>query len=244
MGLNFEKGNIVLDPIYIRHLQQNAWFSQLTEPFQQFVIEHGKKLVIEKNAAVFHAQDQFDGVYGVLEGSISLGYIDVNGNEAIAAIAEPIMWFGEISLIDNQPRSHDAIALKKSVVLQIPGEPLKEFLLKNPYYWYYFALLTSQKLRYVFLEQIAIQTQTISQRLAQRLLFILEGYGNRAAINDLNIQISQDQLANMLTVSRQTVNQELNHFEKQGVIQLGFKKIQVIDLNKLKLLSKKGTLID
>lgn len=244
MELNFEKGNIVLDPIYIRHLQQNAWFSQLTEPFQQFVIEHGKKLVIEKNAAVFHAQDQFDGVYGVLEGSISLGYIDVNGNEAIAAIAEPIMWFGEISLIDNQPRSHDAIALKKSVVLQIPGEPLKEFLLKNPYYWYYFALLTSQKLRYVFLEQIAIQTQTISQRLAQRLLFILEGYGNRAAINDLNIQISQDQLANMLTVSRQTVNQELNQFEKQGVIQLGFKKIQVIDLNKLKLLSTKGTLID
>ncbi|ATZ67169.1 Crp/Fnr family transcriptional regulator [Acinetobacter haemolyticus] len=234
----------MLDPIYIRHLQQNAWFSQLTEPFQQFVIEHGKKLVIEKNAAVFHAQDQFDGVYGVLEGSISLGYIDVNGNEAIAAIAEPIMWFGEISLIDNQPRSHDAIALKKSVVLQIPGEPLKEFLLKNPYYWYYFALLTSQKLRYVFLEQIAIQTQMISQRLAQRLLFILEGYGNRASINDLNIQISQDQLANMLTVSRQTVNQELNHFEKQGVIQLGFKKIQVIDLNKLKLLSTKGTLID
>ncbi|WP_042110949.1 helix-turn-helix domain-containing protein, partial [Acinetobacter haemolyticus] len=74
--------------------------------------------------------------------------------------------------------------------------------------------------------------------------FILEGYGNRAAINDLNIQISQDQLANMLTVSRQTVNQELNQFEKQGVIQLGFKKIQVIDLNKLKLLSTKGTLID
>ncbi len=244
MELNFEKGNIVLDPIYIRHLQQNAWFSQLTEPFQQFVIEHGKKLVIEKNAAVFHAQDQFDGVYGVLEGSISLGYIDVNGNEAIAAIAEPIMWFGEISLIDRQPRSHDAIALKKSVVLKIPAQPLNDFLAQNPYYWYYFALLTSQKLRYVFLEQIAIQTQNITQRLAQRLLFILEGYGNRTSILDLNIQISQDQLANMLTVSRQTVNQELNYFEKQGVIQLGFKKIQVIDLNKLKLLSTKGTLID
>ncbi|WP_335951374.1 Crp/Fnr family transcriptional regulator [Acinetobacter beijerinckii] len=234
----------MLDSIYIHHLQQNSWFSHLEEPFQQFVVEHGKKLVIEKNAAVFHAQDQFNGVYGVLEGSISLGYIDVNGNEAIAAIAEPIMWFGEISLIDQQPRSHDAIALKKSVVLQIPAEPLKDFLLKNPYYWYFFALLTSQKLRYVFLEQIAIQTQSISQRLAQRLLFILEGYGNRSSIQDLNIQISQDQLANMLTISRQTVNQELNAFEKQGIIQLGFKKIQVVDFKKLKLLSTKGTLMD
>jgi len=224
----------VLEPLYIQHLKENLWFRHLAEPFQNFIIEHGKKYSVEKNAAVFHAQDRFDGVYGVLEGSISLGYIDVNGNEAIAAIAEPIMWFGEISLIDQQPRSHDAIALKKSVVLQIPAQALNDFLLKNPYYWYYFALLTSQKLRYVFLEQIAIQTQSISQRLAQRLLFILEGYGNRSMIQDFNIQISQDQLANMLTVSRQTINHELNQFEKQGVIQLGFKKITVIDLDRLR----------
>ncbi|ENX43283.1 Crp/Fnr family transcriptional regulator [Acinetobacter sp. NIPH 2100] len=232
----------MLDPIYIEHLQQNAWFSHLAEPFQKFIIERGKKYIVEKNAAVFSAQDIFDGVYGVLEGSISLGYIDVNGNEAIAAIAEPIMWFGEISLIDQQPRSHDAIALKKSVVLQIPALPLHDFLLQNPYYWYYFALLTSQKLRYVFLEQIAIQTQSISQRLAQRLLFILEGYGNRSFIQDFHIQISQDQLANMLTVSRQTVNQELNLFEKQGVIHLGFKKIEVIDLDGLRKLATVGHL--
>lgn len=224
----------MLEPLYIQHLKENLWFCHLAEPFQNFIIEHGKKYSVEKNAAVFHAQDRFDGVYGVLEGSISLGYIDVNGNEAIAAIAEPIMWFGEISLIDQQPRSHDAIALKKSVVLQIPAQALNDFLLKNPYYWYYFALLTSQKLRYVFLEQIAIQTQSISQRLAQRLLFILEGYGNRSTIQDFNIQISQDQLANMLTVSRQTINHELNQFEKQGVIQLGFKKITVIDLDRLR----------
>lgn len=232
----------MLDPIYIEHLQQNSWFSHLAEPFQKFIFEHGKKHIVEKNAAIFSAQDCFDGVYGVLDGSISLGYIDVNGNEAIAAIAEPIMWFGEISLIDQQPRSHDAIALKKSVVLQIPAQPLHDFLLQNPYYWYYFALLTSQKLRYVFLEQIAIQTQSISQRLAQRLLFILEGYGNRSFIQDFHIQISQDQLANMLTVSRQTVNQELNLFEKQGVIRLGFKKIEVIDLDRLRKLATVGHL--
>ena len=127
-------------------------------------------------------------------------------------------------------------------MLQIPAQPLNEFLSKNPYYWYFFALLTSQKLRYVFLEQIAIQTQTISQRLAQRLLFILEGYGNRSSIQDLNIQISQDQLANMLTISRQTVNQELNLFEKQGIIQLGFKKIEVIDIEKLKKVAAVGYL--
>lgn len=103
----------ILDLIYITRLKENTWFSVLPEAFQKFILEHGKQITFEKNSYVFHAQDEFDGIYTVLEGSISLGYVDVNGNEALSAIAEPIMWFGEISLIDHEPRSHDAIALKK-----------------------------------------------------------------------------------------------------------------------------------
>lgn len=159
------------------------------------------------------------------EGSISLGYVDVNGNEALSAIAEPIMWFGEISLIDHEPRSHDAIVLK-SIVLHIPAKPLNELLKEHPYYWYYFARLTSQKLRYVFLEQIAIQTRSISQRLAQRLLFILEGYGNHILIQDHHIQISQEQLANMLTTSRQTINHELSLLENKILLKLLLEKLR------------------
>ncbi|HFF4850215.1 TPA: Crp/Fnr family transcriptional regulator, partial [Acinetobacter baumannii] len=145
---------LILDLIYINRLKENTWFSVLPEAFQKFILEYGKQITFEKNSYVFHAQDEFDGIYTVLEGSISLGYVDVNGNEALSAIAEPIMWFGEISLIDHEPRSHDAIALKKSTVLHIPAKPLNELLKEHPYYWYYFARLTSQKLRYVFLEQI------------------------------------------------------------------------------------------
>jgi hypothetical protein len=106
------------------------------------------------------------------------------------------------------------------------------------------AVSGSVKLKYSELvkNELVNQTQSISQRLAQRLLFILEGYGNRACIQDFNIQISQDQLANMLTISRQTVNQELNLFEKQGIIQLGFKKIEVIDIEKLKKVAAVGYL--
>ena len=231
----------ILDLIYINRLKENTWFSVLPEAFQNFILEHGKQITFEKNSYVFHAQDLFDGIYTVLEGSISLGYVDVNGNEALSAIAEPIMWFGEISLIDHEPRSHDAIALKKSTVLHIPAKPLNDLLKDNPYYWYYFARLTSQKLRYVFLEQIAIQTRSLSQRLAQRLLFILEGYGNHLIVQERQIHISQDQLANMLTVSRQTINHELNLLEKQNIIKISFRKIEILDMEKLNLIAKSHT---
>ncbi|MDO7210636.1 Crp/Fnr family transcriptional regulator [Acinetobacter nosocomialis] len=232
---------LILDLIYINRLKENTWFSVLPEAFQKFILEHGKQITFEKNSYVFHAKDEFDGIYTVLEGSISLGYVDVNGNEALSAIAEPIMWFGEISLIDHEPRSHDAIALKKSTVLHIPAKPLNDLLKDNPYYWYYFARLTSQKLRYVFLEQIAIQTRSLSQRLAQRLLFILEGYGNHLIVQERQIHISQDQLANMLTVSRQTINHELNLLEKQNIIKISFRKIEILDMEKLNLIAKSHT---
>ncbi|HFX6223286.1 Crp/Fnr family transcriptional regulator [Acinetobacter nosocomialis] len=232
---------LILDLIYINRLKENTWFSVLPEAFQKFILEHGKQITFEKNSYVFHAQDEFDGIYTVLEGSISLGYVDVNGNEALSAIAEPIMWFGEISLIDHEPRSHDAIALKKSTVLHIPAKPLNDLLKDNPYYWYYFARSTSQKLRYVFLEQIAIQTRSLSQRLAQRLLFILEGYGNHLIVQERQIHISQDQLANMLTVSRQTINHELNLLEKQNIIKISFRKIEILDMEKLNLIAKSHT---
>ena len=232
---------LILDLIYINRLKENTWFSVLPETFQKFILEYGKQITFEKNSYVFHAQDEFDGIYTVLEGSISLGYVDVNGNEALSAIAEPIMWFGEISLIDHEPRSHDAIAFKKSTVLHIPAKPLNDLLKDNPYYWYYFARLTSQKLRYVFLEQIAIQTRSLSQRLAQRLLFILEGYGNHLIVQERQIHISQDQLANMLTVSRQTINHELNLLEKQNIIKISFRKIEILDIEKLNLIAKSHT---
>ncbi len=131
--------------------------------------------------------------------------------------------------------------MKKSTVLHIPAKPLNELLKDNPYYWYYFARLTSQKLRYVFLEQIAIQTRSLSQRLAQRLLFIVEGYGNHLIVQERQIHISQDQLANMLTVSRQTINHELNLLEKQNIIKISFRKIEILDIEKLNLIAKSHT---
>ncbi|HAB69862.1 MAG TPA: cyclic nucleotide-binding protein, partial [Acinetobacter nosocomialis] len=56
-----------------------------------------------------------------------------------------------------------------------------------------------------------------------------EGYGNHLIVQERQIHISQDQLANMLTVSRQTINHELNLLEKQNIIKISFRKIEILD---------------
>ncbi len=83
------------------------------------------------------------------------------------------------------------------------------------------------------MELIALQTQSLSQRLAQRLLFILNGYGNHLEIEQHTIYISQEQLAQLMNCSRQSVNQELQQLEKIQVLRVAFKQIEVLDLAQL-----------
>ena len=223
----------MLEPEYIQHLESNTWFSQLPTLFKTFIIHHADQQTYQKQQTIFHSGDSFDGLYAVLAGVVRLGYIDIEGNESVAAIVEPIMWFGEISLVDYQPRSHDATCLEKSLILHIPSAAIQQLLIEQPIFWYHIAQLTTQKLRFAFLELISIQTQNMTQRLAQRLMFILNGYGNHLIIEKNMIHLSQEQLAQMLTCSRQTVNQELQRLEKQNILRLSFRKIEILDITAL-----------
>ena len=223
----------MLEPIYIKHLEQNIWFAQLPAVFKDFIVNCAVQQHFDKEQSIFRSGDIFNGIYAVLEGAVRLGYIDIHGKESVAAIVEPVMWFGEISLVDAQPRSHDAIATQKSLLLHIPSTALQSLLQQHPVFWYHIAQLTSQKLRFAFLELISIQTQSISQRLAQRLMFILNGYGNHLSIEKNVIHLSQEQLAQMLTCSRQTINQELQALEQQNILCVSFKKIEILDVAEL-----------
>ena len=206
-------------------LKNNVWYSQL--------LRHTTHLHVELYQAVFRSGDTFDGLYDVVQGKIRLGYIDIEGNESIAAIAEPIMWFGEISLVDQQPRSHHATATEKSTLLKISNTSIEDLLHTHPQFWFHIAQLTSQKLRLAFIELISIHTLNISQRLAQRLLFILNRYGNHLKVENNTIQLSQEQLAQMLMCSRQTINQELHQLEQMGILKVAFRKIEIIDTDQL-----------
>ncbi|MDV2468854.1 Crp/Fnr family transcriptional regulator [Acinetobacter chinensis] len=214
-------------------LSNNLWFSNLDLNLQQYILKNAVIQHYEKDHTIFQMGNLFDGIYAVLTGSVRLGYIDIEGNESVAAYVEPIMWFGEISLVDKLPRSHNAVATQKCEILYLSDTAIQTLLQQNPGFWFHIAQLTSQKLRHAFLELISIQTQTISQRLAQRLLFILQGYGNHAQIEQKEIHFSQEQLAQMLMCSRQTINQELQQLERKGIIRIAFKKIEIINFAEL-----------
>lgn len=221
---------------YLPLLRTGQWFSHLPQPLQDELLDHAQVRRLQSGERLFHRGDQPCGLYAVVEGAMRVGAVSVNGKEALLTLVEPPYWFGEISLFDGQPRTHDAFAEGPTVLLHVAQSALNAMLQRQPAYWRDFALLMSQKLRLAFiaLEQISLLPAT--PRLAQRLLMIADNYGEGDPRRVLHL--AQEQLALMLAISRQTTNQILKELQAQGIVRLTYGEIEIVDLERLQAVAE------
>jgi CRP-like cAMP-binding protein len=182
---------------------------------------------------LYRCGDPPDGLYAVLEGALAIGTVGADGKEALLALLGPTAWIGEISLFDRQPRPHDATAVGRVALLHVPEAPLLALLDATPAYWRDLALLMAQRLRLSFKNVEAMTLLPAAQRLADRLLMMAQGYGGLNA-QQRTIRVSQDSLASMTSLSRQTTNQLLKQLESQRIIGLGFGEITILDIERLR----------
>ena len=184
-------------------LATGHWFSRLPGPFQHSLLAHARLRQLTAGQYLFKRGDPPCGLYAVLDGSLRVSAVNEQGKEAILSLVESPYWFGEISLFDGLPRTHDACAVGPCTLLQVPQQALLNILDENPRYWRDLALLMSQKLRLSFigLEQLSLMPASV--RLAHRLLMIVEGYGDIDHSKRV-LQLPQEDLAAMLSLSRQT----------------------------------------
>jgi CRP-like cAMP-binding protein len=152
------------------------------------------------------------------------------------SLVESPHWFGEICLFDGQPRTHDAFGLGHCVLLHIPQTVLLRLLDEQPAYWRQLALLMSQKLRLTFINLEQLSLMPTAARLAHRLLMIAEGYGEIDPPRRV-LQLPQEQLASMLSLSRQTTNQILKDLQGQGIVNLKYGEIEILDVERLRKLA-------
>lgn len=91
----------------------------------------------------------------------------------------------------------------------------------------------SQKLRLSFINIEHLSLMPASVRLAHRLLMIVEGYGDTEQSKRV-LQLPQEDLAAMLSLSRQTTNALLKDLQAQGVVRLGYGEIEILDAHRLR----------
>ncbi len=227
-------------------VQAGRWFQALPAELAGQLQALAQPRILGAGDWLFRRGDPPCGLYAVARGALSISGTEACGDQArmaLLALVEPPMWLGEIALFDGDCRTHDARAATACIVLHVPQAPLHEWLQAHPAHWRPLALLLADKLRACL---IALQEQTLlpaPQRLARRLVRMAEGFGQwqpdaLAAPGGQRLRreldVSQEQLARMLGLSRQTTNQILQELQQAGCLHLRRGRLEIRDLQALR----------
>ncbi len=105
-------------------LAANPWFAGLPLADRRALVAAAEPLHLRAGEMLFRQGDVVPagqgGFYGLVRGQLKVSSLREDGREAILAVVEAGNWFGEISLIDGLPRTHDATALGAAQVLVVP----------------------------------------------------------------------------------------------------------------------------
>jgi CRP-like cAMP-binding protein len=184
-----------------------------------------------EDSQLLHAKDDAaDGLYGVVSGAIKVSSTGLDGREAVLTVLSPGSWFGEISLFDDLPRTHDAYATGPTTLVMIPRRGFQQLLERRPELYPHFMRLLCRRIRLSFamLEDSALLP--LSSRLAKRLLMHAHNYEqNDHGSNQATIQLSQESLGLMLNSSRQSINKLLKRLEQAGWLRIHYGQIVILD---------------
>ena len=111
----------------------------------------------------------------------------------------PGSWIGEVSTLEVAPRIHDAEASGATQVLQVPPEDLEGLLARHPVLCRALLRLEAQRLRILLTAIESYSTQTLEQRLANRLLMLAAFHGVYSPEGlRINLHLPQETLAQLI----------------------------------------------
>jgi CRP/FNR family transcriptional regulator, cyclic AMP receptor protein len=170
--------------------------------------------------------------YGLVGGAIKISTLREDGKEAILVVLEAGNWFGEISLIDQQPRTHDATALGAAEVLALPRAAFDALIKRDAFAQAICRMLAARtRSLYGMVEDATLRSTRA--RVARRLLLLARGDATQARDARPVVPVSQEALAMMLGITRQTLSKELKALVTSGAIVLGYRNIQIASAPKL-----------
>jgi CRP/FNR family cyclic AMP-dependent transcriptional regulator len=218
------------NPLY-RKLMTDKWFRACPSELQAALVRLSRPIRLTDGEELFQCGDGEIGLYCVLEGALLISNVNDVGQMAVLSQVEPCQWFGEIATLDQGPRHFSAHACGDTEVLFVPGEALVPWLNLHPLCWRDIGILACSKLRVALDALQEISLLSLEQRLLRRLERIASGYGSRVRPTT-RVKISQEVIAQMMGVSRQSANKAMKSLEEVGLISRNY---GVVELHSLSL---------
>ncbi len=210
-------------------------FTNLNEADLEKINDITLQRSFRKGSIIFMEGDEGEAFYFIKSGKIKIFKTSPDGRELIFAILSEGGVFAEVTLFNDIAYPASAEVLEDAVLGMIKNQELEALISKNSGLALSIIKVLSRKL---FNSQQKVKELALGDtymRTAQTIVKLAEAHGKKTEDGlEVKLDISRQELANMIGTARETVSRALSQFKKEGSVDISGKKIIVKDMSKLK----------
>ena len=206
-----------------RQLLRNvSLFSSLDERELDRLIQSTTTRRLAAKEVLFRKGDSGNQLFWVLTGTLKVTGVGTDGKDVVFRLMRPGEVVGEIALLDGEPRSATVAAVEATTLVTLHRRDFVPFLEQHPRAAIRLAAVMAERVRRLSERAEDRQTMSLPARLAKRLLALAEEHGTRPVVGGpVEIHLSQQDLADLVGTTRESVNKQLRSWEEEGIVGLG-----------------------
>ncbi len=207
-------------------LKAVPFFTQLSDSELDLVRAVAAEKSYAKTAVVLTEGEMGDSLYMIVSGKVKVFIGDEEGREIILKILGPGAFFGEMSMIDKQPRSASVTTIEPSSFLVLTHVAFERCVEQAPRIANMVMQILAQRVREADRKIGTLALMDVYGRVASTLLELSVYSNGKLMVGE---KLSQQDLANMVGASREMVNRILKDLSDRGFISIESKSITIIN---------------
>ena len=187
-----------------------------------------------RGETVFAEGEEGDTLYIVLTGKVKIGRRATDGRENMLSVMGPSDMFGELSLFDPGPRTATATVVTEARLASLAHASLKPWITDRPEIAEQLLRVLARRLRRTNDALADLIFTDVPGRVAKQLLELSERFGSEEPDGTrVHHDLTQEELAQLVGASRETVNKALADFGQRGWVRVDSRALTILDRDRL-----------
>ena len=194
---------------------------------------------LSRGQSLFNEGEVGDRLYVILDGKVKLTRAAPDGRENLLSVLGPSEMFGELSFFDPRPRTASAVAVTECRLAGLGNDDLRPFLTNHPEVAVHLLRALAQRLRRTNDVMADLVFTDVPGRVAKALLDLAERFGQPTEAGlHVHHDLTQEELAQLVGASRETVNKALADFAGRGWLRIEARAVVILDIERLRKRSR------
>jgi CRP/FNR family cyclic AMP-dependent transcriptional regulator len=222
-------------------MSEKIWYLKRCPLFERLAPEEAQRLDVRslarsfrKKEIVYFPDEPGESVLVLARGRVKINAVSPDGRETIFAFIESGELFGELAILDGEPRNEFAEAVEESLVMAVPREELLWLMQRRPDVALHVSKLLGFRVRRIENRLRNLLFRSTRERAVSLLLELLASHGRMDGARwEIRLRLSHHEFANLIGSTRETVTATLGQLQREGLIEIRRRRIAVLDRQRL-----------